>query len=65
MHSSCTPYQLAKQVKVMVPPNSQDMVIDCTTSSNRGGGMRNAFANAYLQNRSSSAVARSPSRSRR
>jgi capsular polysaccharide biosynthesis protein/Mrp family chromosome partitioning ATPase len=58
LHSSDTPYQLAKQVKVVVPPNSQDMVITCTTSTKTGAAAcANAFANAYLQNRTASAKA--------
>src|SRR5215471_8640264 len=58
LHSSLTPYQLAKQVKVTLPPNAQDMVITCTTSSRTGAAAcANAFANAYLANRSSSSTA--------
>ena len=42
----------------MVPPNSQDMVITCTTSTKTGAAAcANAFANAYLQNRTASAKA--------
>jgi uncharacterized protein involved in exopolysaccharide biosynthesis/Mrp family chromosome partitioning ATPase len=58
LHSSLTPYALAKEVKVSVPANAQDMVITCTASTNTGAAAcANAFAAAYLKNRSDSAKA--------
>src|SRR6516164_6373812 len=57
MHSSLTAYQLAKQVKVTVPPNSQVLTIACDAPTAQGAATcANAFAAAYLQNRSSSAA---------
>jgi len=57
MHSSKTAYQLGKDVSVTVPANSQLMNIACTMSSGKAAAAcANAFANAYLQNRSSSAA---------
>jgi capsular polysaccharide biosynthesis protein len=57
MHSSLTPYQLAKQVKVTVPPNSQVLTIACDAPTAQGAATcANAFAAAYLQNRSASAT---------
>jgi capsular polysaccharide biosynthesis protein/Mrp family chromosome partitioning ATPase len=56
LHSSLTPYRLAKEISVTVPPNSQNMLIACTASSKTGAAAcANAFAAAYLQNRSSTA----------
>jgi capsular polysaccharide biosynthesis protein/Mrp family chromosome partitioning ATPase len=58
LHSSLTPYALAKEVKVSTPANSQSMVITCTTSTNTGAAAcANAFAAAYLKHRSDSATA--------
>jgi capsular polysaccharide biosynthesis protein/Mrp family chromosome partitioning ATPase len=56
LHSSLTPYKLAKQVSVSVPANSQTMQIKCTTSSKTGAAAcANAFASAYLTHRSDNA----------
>src|SRR5215469_17118605 len=58
MHSSLTAYDLAKQVKVTVPPNSQVLTIACDAPTGPGAATcANAFAAAYLQNRSASATA--------
>jgi capsular polysaccharide biosynthesis protein len=57
MHSSLTAYDLSKDVSVSVPPNSQLMDIACSMSSGtQAAACANAFAAAYLQNRSSSAA---------
>jgi capsular polysaccharide biosynthesis protein/Mrp family chromosome partitioning ATPase len=56
LHSSLTPYALAKAISISVPPNSQDMVITCVASTKAGAAAcANAFAAAYLKNRSDSA----------
>jgi uncharacterized protein involved in exopolysaccharide biosynthesis/Mrp family chromosome partitioning ATPase len=58
MKSPLTPYQLSKQVSVAVPPNSEVLDINCNASSKTGAAAcAEAFANAYLQNRSASAAA--------
>src|SRR5262245_25045440 len=57
MHSSLTPYELAKQVTVTVPPNSQVLTIACDAPTGPGAAAcANAFAAAYLQNRSATAT---------
>jgi capsular polysaccharide biosynthesis protein len=57
MHSSLTPYELAKQVTVTVPPNSQVLDIACAAPTGAGAATcANDFAAAYLQNRSASAA---------
>ena len=57
MHSSLTSYELAKQVTVTVPPNSQVLTIACDAPTGPGAAAcANAFAAAYLQNRSASAA---------
>src|SRR5215468_5242744 len=57
MHSSLTPYELAKQVTVTVPPNSQVLTIACDAPTGPGAAAcANAFAAAYLQNRSANAT---------
>jgi uncharacterized protein involved in exopolysaccharide biosynthesis/Mrp family chromosome partitioning ATPase len=56
LHSSLTPYQLAKQVTVTNPANSQTLQIQCTTSSKTGAAAcANAFASAYLAHRTANA----------
>jgi uncharacterized protein involved in exopolysaccharide biosynthesis/Mrp family chromosome partitioning ATPase len=58
MHSSLTSYELAKQVKVTVPPNSQVLNIACDAPTGAGAATcANDFAAAYLQNRSATATA--------
>jgi capsular polysaccharide biosynthesis protein len=58
LHSSQTPYQLSHSVTVSVPPNSQTLLIACNASSSSGAAAcANAFATAYLQNRSAAAAA--------
>jgi capsular polysaccharide biosynthesis protein len=57
MHSSLTAYELARQVTVTVPPNSQVLDIACDAPTGPGAATcANDFATAYLQNRSSSAT---------
>jgi uncharacterized protein involved in exopolysaccharide biosynthesis/Mrp family chromosome partitioning ATPase len=57
MHSSLTPYQLAKQILVTVPANSQVLDIACSASTANGAAIcANDYATAYLQNRSASAA---------
>src|SRR6516162_1672938 len=57
MHSSLTAYELAKQVKVTVPPNSQVLLIACYAPTGPGAAAcANDFAAAYLKNRSASAT---------
>ena len=57
MHSPLTAWALAQQVNVTVPPNSSILDISCTASTPEGAAAcANAFAKAYLQNRSQSAA---------
>jgi capsular polysaccharide biosynthesis protein len=57
MHSPLTPWQLAQQVSVTVPPNSSILDIACRASTAAGAAAcANDFANAYLKNRQQSAV---------
>jgi capsular polysaccharide biosynthesis protein len=57
MHSPLTPWQLAQQVSVTVPPNSSILDIACKASTATGAATcANDFSNAYLQNRHTSAV---------
>src|SRR5262249_62325622 len=50
-------YELAKQVTVTVPPNSQVLTIACDAPTGPGAAAcANAFAAAYLQNRSATAT---------
>ena len=56
LHSSLAPDTLAKAISISVPGNSDDMVITCRASTSTGAAAcANAFANAYLQNRTASA----------
>ena len=58
LHSSLTPSALAAQVSVTIPANAQTLQISCSTSTGTGAATcANAFATAYLQNRSASATA--------
>ena len=58
LHSSLPPDTLAKAISIAVPGNSDDMVITCRASTSTGAAAcANAFANAYLQNRTASAKA--------
>jgi capsular polysaccharide biosynthesis protein len=58
MRSSLTPWQLAQQVAVTVPPNSSILDISCSAPTAVGAATcAQDFARAYLQNRSNSAAA--------
>ena len=58
LHSSLPAATLAKQIAVAIPANSQTLQITCSTSSATGAAdCANAFASAYLSNRSSTAKA--------
>jgi capsular polysaccharide biosynthesis protein len=58
LKSPLKPYKLSSEITVAVPPNSQVLNITCSTSSGQGAAdCANAFANAYLQNRSANATA--------
>jgi capsular polysaccharide biosynthesis protein/Mrp family chromosome partitioning ATPase len=58
MHSPLTPYQLAKQITVSVPPSSSLLTIACKAPTAQGAATcAQDFATAYLKNRSSSAAA--------
>lgn len=57
LHSPLKPWALTNQIAVVVPPNSEVLNISCTASSPQGAAAcANAFASAYLQNRSASAT---------
>jgi len=57
MHSPLTPWALAQQVNVTVPPNSSILDISCKASTPEGAATcANDFAKAYLQNRSTTAT---------
>jgi len=57
MHSPLTPWQLAQQINVTVPPNSSILDIACKASTAAGSATcANDFAKAFLQNRHDSAV---------
>jgi capsular polysaccharide biosynthesis protein len=56
LHSTLPEPTLAKQIAVAVPANSQTLQITCTTSSSTGAAdCANAFADAYLTNRTAQA----------
>ncbi|HEY2575288.1 MAG TPA: Wzz/FepE/Etk N-terminal domain-containing protein, partial [Streptosporangiaceae bacterium] len=56
MKSSLTTYQLAKEVSVAIPPSSQVLDINCSAPTADSAVIcANAFASAYLANRSTSA----------
>ena len=57
LHSRTPPRELARQVTVSVPPNTTFLLIGCNSSSPRAAARcANAFANAFLQYRRSSAA---------
>jgi capsular polysaccharide biosynthesis protein/Mrp family chromosome partitioning ATPase len=57
LHSTLTPYKLAAQINVTVPPNSSILDISCKASTAVGAAdCANDFAKAYLQNRQQSAI---------
>jgi capsular polysaccharide biosynthesis protein/Mrp family chromosome partitioning ATPase len=57
LHSTLTPYKLAGQINVTVPPNSSILDIACKASTPVGAAAcANDFAQAFLQNRHSSAI---------
>src|SRR5437660_2838915 len=57
MNSPLTPWQLAQQVSVTVPPNSSILNVTCKASTPAGSATcANDFAKAYLQDRQQSAV---------
>ncbi|HEY2579238.1 MAG TPA: Wzz/FepE/Etk N-terminal domain-containing protein, partial [Streptosporangiaceae bacterium] len=57
MGSPLTPYQLARQINVTVPPNSGILDIACGTGSPaKSASCANAFAKAYLADRSTVAA---------
>jgi capsular polysaccharide biosynthesis protein len=57
LHSALTPWQLAQQIAVTVPPNSSILDLACTASTAASAATcANDFAKAYLQNRQQSAV---------
>lgn len=56
LHSPLTPYKLAAQIAVTVPPNSSILDIACTASTAAGAAdCANDFSKAYLQNRQQTA----------
>jgi capsular polysaccharide biosynthesis protein len=58
LHSPLTPWRLAQQISVTVPPNSSVLDISCTASTaTAAAACANDFAKAYLQNRSATAIA--------
>jgi succinoglycan biosynthesis transport protein ExoP len=57
MHSTQTPAALAHEIAVSVPPNSEVLDIACITPSpTQSAVCANAFAQAYLNNRTSTAA---------
>jgi capsular polysaccharide biosynthesis protein len=57
LHSSLNPRQLSREVSVTVPPNSQVLDIACHAPSAKGAAAcAQAFAEAYLNNRTSVAA---------
>jgi capsular polysaccharide biosynthesis protein len=57
MHSPLTAWKLSNEISVTVPPNSQILDIACNAPSATGAAeCANAFAEAYLQNRSANAT---------
>jgi capsular polysaccharide biosynthesis protein len=57
MHSTLSSYALSKEASVTVPPNSQVLDIACSAPAAAGAATcANAFAAAYLKNRSDSAT---------
>jgi len=63
LHSPLTTYQLRKTVSVTVPTNSQVLTISCSASTAAGSAAcAQAFAEAYLENRSATAASSLSSR---
>jgi capsular polysaccharide biosynthesis protein len=57
LHSPLTPAALSKKTSVSVPPNSEILQIGCQASSPSAAvACANAFASAYLKNRSATAT---------
>ena len=57
LHSSLTPAALVKNISVAVPANSSVLQISCTArSAQQSADCANAFADAYLANRSATAA---------
>ncbi|HEV2376287.1 MAG TPA: Wzz/FepE/Etk N-terminal domain-containing protein [Streptosporangiaceae bacterium] len=57
MHSNLPPFQLASHVAVTVPPNSSILDIACSWTTGAGSAQcAQAFATAYLNNRSATAA---------
>jgi capsular polysaccharide biosynthesis protein len=57
LHSSLTPQDLVKNISVAVPANSSVLQISCTsTSAQQSAACANAFAAAYLANRTATAT---------
>jgi uncharacterized protein involved in exopolysaccharide biosynthesis len=57
MHSPVTPWKLAQNISVTVPPNSSVLTIACKASTSSGAAAcANAFATAYLAHRSATAT---------
>ncbi len=57
LHSSLTPADLVKNISVAVPANSSVLQISCTArSAQQSAACANAFAAAYLTNRSATAT---------
>ena len=57
LHSSLTPQALVKNISVAVPANSSVLQISCTArSAQQSAACANAFAAAYLTNRSATAT---------
>ena len=66
LHSTLTPYKLAAQINVTVPPNSSILDIACKASTAVGAAdCANDFAKAYLQNRQQARSTTSTRSSRR
>lgn len=57
LHSSLTPQSLVKNISVAVPANSSVLQISCTArSAEQSAACANAFASAYLTNRTATAT---------
>ena len=57
LHSSLTPQALVKNISVAVPPNSSVLQISCSArSAQQSADCANAFADAYLTNRTATAT---------
>ena len=57
LHTSLTPQALVKNISVAVPPNSSVLQISCSArSAQQSADCANAFADAYLTNRTATAT---------